>query len=73
MASLIPVSHRELVVRLRRLGFEGPYGGGKHAIMARGQFRLVIPNVHGNEIGIDLLNRILKQAGISHEDWNAAR
>ena len=73
MGALTPVSQRELVARLRRLGFEGPYGGGKHAIMVRGPFRLVIPNVHGSEICVDLLSRILKQAGISLEDWNAAR
>jgi predicted RNA binding protein YcfA (HicA-like mRNA interferase family) len=71
MAALDPVSHREVVSRLRRLGFEGPYGGGKHPIMVRGQLRLVIPNVHGDEIGVALLSRILKRAGISSDEWNA--
>ena len=73
MAGLSPVSRRELVARLRRLGFEGPYGGGKHAIMVRGQLRLVIPNVHGSEFGVELLGRILKQAGLSHEDGEGAQ
>jgi len=60
MAVLTPVSHRELVARLRRLGFEGPYRGGKHLIMVRGQFRLVIPNINVNSIGVDLLSHLLK-------------
>jgi UDP-N-acetylmuramyl pentapeptide synthase len=31
--------------------------------------RLTIPNPHQGEIGKDLLSRILKQAGISREEW----
>lgn len=28
-----------------------------------------VPNPHGSDIGIDLLRRILRQAGISEEEW----
>ncbi|RKY05584.1 hypothetical protein DRP77_00570 [Candidatus Poribacteria bacterium] len=66
---LRPVSHRELVSKLRALGFEGPYGGGKHLFMVRGNLRLVIPNPHGGEISVGLLRRILKRAGVSVEEW----
>jgi len=69
MGALTPVSHRELVARLRQLGFQGPYAGGKHLMMVRGQVRLTLPNVHAQEIGIDLLIRVLKQAGVSREEW----
>lgn len=72
MGRLTPVSHRELIARLQRIGFVGPYSGGKHLIMVRGQLRLVIPNIHGSEIGSDLLSRILHQAGISREDWETS-
>lgn len=34
MPILTPVSWRELVERLRELGFEGPYAGGLHPQMA---------------------------------------
>jgi predicted RNA binding protein YcfA (HicA-like mRNA interferase family) len=71
MGRLTPVTHRELVARLQRLGFTGPYAGGKHLIMVRGQLRLVIPNIHGSEIGPDLLARIPRQAEISREQWDA--
>lgn len=39
-----PVTHRELVSRLRKLGFEGPYSGGKHLFMIKEELRLTIPN-----------------------------
>jgi len=68
VSKLAPVSHRELVYKLRRLGFEGPYRGGKHLYMVKGSLRLAIPNPHRQVIGVDLLSRILGQAGISRED-----
>jgi hypothetical protein len=37
--------------------------------MVKGNLRLVIPNPHRREIGISLLRRILKRAGISVEEW----
>ncbi len=69
MPKLSPVSQKELIDRLRELGFEGPYQGGKHPFMVRGEVRLTIPNPHGADIGVDLLRRILRQAGISREQW----
>ncbi|MCE5337608.1 MAG: type II toxin-antitoxin system HicA family toxin [Methanomicrobiaceae archaeon] len=55
---------------LQALGFEGPYQGGKHPFMVRGDLVLTIPNPHRSEISVDLLIRILRQAGISREEWN---
>ena len=63
------VSRRELVARLKALGFSGPYTGGRHQFMVRGSIRLVLPNPHRGEIGVDLLKRILRQAGIEEEEW----
>jgi len=71
MGRLSPVSHRILIQRLRLLGFEGPYAGGKHPLMVRGNVRLTIPNYHDVEIGVDLLSRILKQAGVTREEWES--
>jgi predicted RNA binding protein YcfA (HicA-like mRNA interferase family) len=59
----------DLVRRLRELGFEGPYRGGKHPYMVKGDLVLTIPNPHRKEISVDLLRRILKRAGISREEW----
>jgi hypothetical protein len=37
--------------------------------MVRAEMRLTIPNPHRQIIGVELLARILKQAGISREEW----
>jgi predicted RNA binding protein YcfA (HicA-like mRNA interferase family) len=64
-----PIKRRDLIAYLRRLGFVGPYAGGKHQFMQRGQLSLVIPNPHGTDIGPSLLARILRQGGIDRKDW----
>jgi len=69
VARLMPVSWEDLVKRLRKLGFEGPYRGGKHPYMVKADLTLTIPNPHLREIGVDLLRRILRQAELSREKW----
>jgi predicted RNA binding protein YcfA (HicA-like mRNA interferase family) len=64
-----PVKRREFVRCLKKAGFDGPYSGGKHQFMLRGETTLRIPNPHESDIGRDLLSRILRQAGISKEEW----
>ena len=71
MKRLSAVSRRDLLRRLKQLGFEGPYTGGRHEFMARGSTRLAVPNPHRQEIGVDLLVRILRQAGVTREEWLA--
>jgi len=71
MPPLSPISRRELIRRLGRLGFDGPFTGGRHEFMVRGERRLILPNPHRGEIGVDLLARLLRQAGIEREDWNS--
>jgi hypothetical protein len=39
--------------------------------MIRGDLVLSVPNPHRSEISVDLLVRILRQAGIPREDWLA--
>jgi predicted RNA binding protein YcfA (HicA-like mRNA interferase family) len=60
---------KQLVKRLKDLGFEGPFSGGKHPYMIKGELVLTLPNPHKKDISLDLLSRILKQAGIKKEDW----
>ena len=69
MSRLAPVSWREFVDRLHHLGFEGPFAGGRHPQMRRGNVTLIIPNSHEGEIGVGFLQRLLRQAGISREEW----
>jgi hypothetical protein len=37
--------------------------------MLKGNFALTLPNPHQGSIGRELLTRILRQAGISREEW----
>jgi predicted RNA binding protein YcfA (HicA-like mRNA interferase family) len=69
VAELSPVSWLQLIRRLKELGFSGPVSGGKHPFMIRGQVVLTIPNRHRNEVSVDLLSRILRQAGITRDEW----
>ena len=71
MGRLVPVSRRDLVRRLRALGFEGPYTGGRHEFMLRGDRRLILPNPHRGDISRDLLVRLLRQAGVSRDEWES--
>lgn len=64
-----PLHRRELIRRLRRLGFEGPFSGGKHQLMVRGARTVRIPNPHRGDIGVELLARILRQADVKPEEW----
>ena len=63
------IKRKELIRALKQAGFEGPFAGGKHEFMVKGNLRLTLPNLHLGEIGKDLLSGILKQAGISREEW----
>lgn len=70
MPSFGPIKRSDLIHYLRHLGFDGPYGGGKHSYMVRGQLKLVVPNPHhGEAISRDLLTRVLRQAGIDKDEW----
>lgn len=55
--------------KLRALDFEGPYRGGKHYFMTKGQMRLTIPLPHAGDISVPLLKEILARGNISREEW----
>jgi predicted RNA binding protein YcfA (HicA-like mRNA interferase family) len=64
-----PLKRTELIRYLRQLGFQGPYAGGKHQFMVKGSLRLRIPNLHGEDIGQNLLRQILREAGVEMSAW----
>lgn len=69
MPTFGPIKRKELIHYLRQLGFSGPYSGGKHQFMRKGQLRVRIPNPHKRDIGTNLLMRILREAEIDREQW----
>ncbi len=73
MPKLSPISWRELVATLKSLGFIGPYEGGKHPYMVKDDLVLTLPNPHKQEISVDLLKRLLRQADIDRDTWLDAK
>lgn len=69
MPAFRPISHRKLITYLRKAGFTGPVAGPDHPYMFKGNLALKIANPHPGDIGIDLLSKILDQAGISRKEW----
>jgi predicted RNA binding protein YcfA (HicA-like mRNA interferase family) len=61
-----------VIRRLRRLGFEGPVSTGKHQQMHKGGLGVRIPNPHGDDVGTGLIAEILRQAGVSRDEWESA-
>ncbi len=66
---LSPVSRRDLIKSLRRLGWTGPWHGSKHQMMHKDKRKLRLPNPHSGDISPQLLAVILGQAGISRDEW----
>lgn len=64
-----PIKRRELIARMRQLGWTGPEAGKRHAVMRKGEHTVPIPNPHGSDIDWSLTERVLQQAGISPEEW----
>ncbi len=65
------ITRKELIRKFRALGYTGPFSGGKHQFMIKGKKKIRIPNPHGSgDIHISLVKEILRQAGISSNEWN---
>ena len=64
-----PISRRNLIRYFKQLGFEGSHSGAKHQFMIRDGITVRLPNPHKGDIGTELLSRILKQSGVSREEW----
>ncbi|OGU42585.1 MAG: hypothetical protein A2X61_17150 [Ignavibacteria bacterium GWB2_35_12] len=65
MPPIKPIKRKELIHYLKKAGFEGPYSGGKHQFMQKGNLTIRIPNPHVPDINKSFLMKILKQAEIS--------
>ncbi len=68
-----PVKRRELIRRLRKLGWEGPHQRGSHPFMIKDEVRLTIPNPHKGDLDWSLVKRILRLGGITQQKWDSAK
>lgn len=73
MAKLTPIPAREVICKLRQLGYEGPYGGGKHSAMRHPETGKKIPiPVHANrDLPIGTLREIVSIAKVSVKEWES--
>lgn len=69
MPRLGPVHREDLIFFLRRLGFLGPYRGRKHQFKRRHDRTVRLPNPHPGDISTGFLARILRQAGVTRDEW----
>ncbi len=54
---------------MQQLGFDGPFSGGRHEFLLRSDRRLILPNPHRGDISVDLLARLLDEAGVTRQEW----
>ncbi len=67
------ISRKELIRKFRALGYLGPFSGAKHQFMKKGKMKIRIPNPHkSGDVHISLIKEILRQAGISSNEWDNA-
>jgi hypothetical protein len=69
MPAFGPIKRQDLIRALRRAGFIGPFVKRRHEFMIRGDVSVSIPNPHRSDIGKNLLAIILRETGISRQEW----
>ncbi|MBN1902364.1 type II toxin-antitoxin system HicA family toxin [Candidatus Sumerlaeota bacterium] len=71
MYKVTSLKPQEVIRKLRALGYEGPYPGGKHQRMANLDTGKVIPvPFHkGNDVSIGLINEIIREIGVTRDEW----
>ena len=71
MPKLNPEKFRTVIQKLQQLGFEGPFGGGRHLFMRHPETKVKIPvPVHsGRDLPIGTLRAIIRETGITVEEW----
>lgn len=69
-----PCKRRDLISKLRRLGFEGPYTGTRHHFLVLGDRRLSVPSYE--EISVAKLREVIAEVEalvgrkIALAEWN---
>jgi len=71
MPKLKPLKAEEVIRKLRKLGFLGPFPGGKHVRMVHPEKGIITPvPVHkGKDVSVGLIREIINEVGISREEW----
>jgi predicted RNA binding protein YcfA (HicA-like mRNA interferase family) len=71
MPKLTPLKSRQVIDKLRALGFEGPFAGGRHSRMVHRETGKIIPiPIHGGkDVSVGLIRSIIRDLGITPDEW----
>jgi hypothetical protein len=70
---LSPIHRRDLIRKMRNLGWDGPWSGTKHQVMFKGPRQIPIPNPHGHgEISVSKLRELLREMDVTPQQWHDA-
>jgi len=71
MQRLILLKSGEVIRKLQKIGFSGPFPGGKHIRMVNLKTGKIIPvPVHkGKDVSVGLIREIINEIGLSREKW----
>jgi len=56
------LSRKDLIRKFRALGYTGPFSGGKHQFMIKGNQKIRIPNPHVSDIILKGFQKIAEEA-----------
>ena len=75
MPKLSSEKPRLVIKKLRSLGFEGPFGGGRHLFMRhpKTKIKIPVPFHKGKDIPRGTVRAIIRQAGVSLEEWHSLK
>jgi predicted RNA binding protein YcfA (HicA-like mRNA interferase family) len=71
MPRLTPLKPRTAIEKLRVLGYEGPFAGGRHSRKVHPITGKIFPvPVHGGkDVSVGLICAIIREVGITPEEW----
>lgn len=71
MPRLSPLKARDVIRKLRALGYLGPVAGGRHMHMYHiGRDHTIPIPMHGSkDIDVPMIRTIIREAGITVEEW----
>ncbi len=71
MPKLSPLKSRQVIRKLKKLGFEGPIPGGRHMRMVHFETGKIVPiPIHkGKDVSVGLIRAIIREIGITPDEW----
>ena len=65
-----PLKRRELISKLKKLWFSGPFSWWNHEVMFRNNIKIAIPNPHWNQdIWVIIINKICKHMWVGIKEF----